>query len=439
MRREIMRPFGLREITTTTFLNADTILIASGEIDRDGNDSRFNAWWATVVIEADGTTTPQNGLGTTTKRVTAYTASNGTFAVSSAWASEGTDHVFIDLYHNFHPDDILRAYNIARSQVWPHLVLHRDHRGIITDRGTLTHPVPSNIRRIDRVYMGRGLYASDADNLLTDGGFELWDNDTTLTNWTRSGTETTVNKESQATGPRNHMILSGQFSARLYVPSNDSTLTQSLTPDVATQDVQLSVALYAYCTVANTLTAKADTVLGAFHGGTGWEWITAEATLGINVTSFDAGVKVLGGSIPATVYLDRAVAHLGPQLVREGPWTPQRGWEWMPPVAGASDGGQIRLPSRSGSRDVLRIVGRDVLSSIAIDTDTTELPSELLEPLYDKVRSILCQDRANSSPSSDSDWAQQAVMYEQRYLDGINSEMMETARPLVVPDRRGPF
>ena len=441
-RREIMRPFGSETFATTTNITTDDKIISTELLDRFNNANYFNGWFADIEVDNDdGSSTPANGLGTTIRRAEAYAIATGELTVAGAPLTDEDEAVDVTLYRYFHPDQVKTAYNRARSLVWPHLSIHRDHRGIVTDFNSLAHPVPSTIRRIDRVYMGQGLDASHPDNLLTDGAFELWDSDLALTNWTLVGAGSTVNKETQTTGPTNHMVLSGNFSARVYVPSLTTTLRETITPDVASQMVKLSMGAYVYCLTANKVNLHLDGNDGTdrYHQGTGWEWMHYEVATDINDSSFDAGFTIWSG---VTCYIDRAAVWAGAQLPPEGNFDPQQGWEWYPQTyqgttASAGTGGQIRLASRSTSRNVLRVIGRDLLSAVSLDSDTIEIDDELVEPLYDKVRQLLCEEMAKSSP--DSDWMRQAAIYEERYLQGINSDMMDTAQPHLVPSRRGSF
>lgn len=443
MRREIARPW-LVEFVTTEGINADDQILSTHLLDRFTVANRFKGWFATIVVDADGSTAPENGLGTTTRRVELFNEATGALTVAgAALENEGADQAFVDLYQHFHPDDIKRAYNRARSLVWPHLSVHRDHKGIITDFNSLTHPVPSTIRAVDEVRLMRGLNSRHPDNLLTDGGFEDWTNEVTLANWTLVGTNSTVNQEQATTGPRNNLVLSDQYSARVYVPDNNSTLLQTLAPSVATQGVRLTLAAYVYATVADVVLALVDGAAGTLHTGTGWEWISARTNSGVNDSSFDVGFSFLGATTAHTAYLDRAVCFVGPELALEGDSEIMERWSWSPQgyqgtSAQTGTGGQITLPVRSNKRDVLQVIGRDLLSSVSADTDTIEIDDEFVEPLANTVRMLLCREMAKSNPRSD--WSEQADMYESFVpFDVTGAEATRFAQPLRVPSQRGPF
>jgi len=234
------------------------------------------------------------------------------------------------------------------------------------------------------------------------------------------------------------MVLTGSYSARLYAPSADTTLLQTVTPSVATQMVEVSMAAYVYCRVADSIALQLDGNTGSYHTGTGWELLHYVATTDINDTSFTAGffVNAANGStaVPSTSYIDRVAVWAGPREPREELWTPVTQWEWMPPLAGASDGGKIHLrgyPRRGG--EILRVVGRDAVSTVSADTDTVEIDGHLLKPLYALTRAYMCEDKAmGRSPRSGIDWAQRAEEYHIEYQRAIADPMYQaTSRPKV--------
>ena len=442
-RRDIARPFGLVTADTSTQINNDQLIVSTDLQQRYTVDDYFNGqWYATIIIQTDGAD-PENGLGTTTKQVRDYAQSSGTVTVwGTALADESSDQVEFDLYNTFHPDDYKRAYNRARQAVFPRLAAHKDHKGIITDGDTLKYTVPSTIRQIDRVSLGQAVLASHGQNLLTNGGFEDWSSATALNNWTLTetgGSTSTVNKEESTTGPTNHMVLTGNYSARLYVPDRVTTLLETLTPSVGTQMAEVSMAAYVYCRVASSITLSLDgnNNTSNYHGGTGWELLQYNTTLDINDSSFTAGFYVIGTSVASTSYIDRAVVWAGPLSTPESMWDVVNGWEWIPPLDGASDGGQVFLPGRPRDHEVLRLNGRNLLSSVSVDTDTIELDGELLDPLYMKCRQFLCEEKA--AEDAESDWGRRARDFETEYEFWFRGEAYHGSRPGLVVSRRGPF
>jgi len=418
--REIQRPLGFEAFSTTTNIATNNVVISTELGNRWNQDDSFNGWF--VIIRGANN-------DEVVRRVTDYTGSSGTLTFAGAVLGGTESGATTCEVSRFHPDDVRRAYNRARQDLFPRLSAHKDHRGIVTDIDTLVYPVPTALRHIDRIYLGRGLLATHSQNLLTDGGFEDWSSDTALSNWTLSGTNSTVNKESQTTDPSNHMILTGSYSARLYVPDNNTTLLETLTPSVATQMAEVSMTAYVYCRVASsvTLSLDGDNNTSNYHKGTGWELLQYTNTLDINDTSFTAGFYVNGATTASTSYLDRAVVWVGPPSAPEADWRSVEGWEYVPPLDGASDGGQVFLGARPRDHEVLRMVGRGLLSSVSADSDTIEIDGELLVPLYEKVRSLLAWERAGGDP--DSGWAIRAREFDLAYREAINGTAVVGARP----------
>jgi hypothetical protein len=432
-RRDIARPFGLLQFDTTTNLTTNDQIISTDIANQFSADDTFNNWYVIIVTDADGSGSPANGVGTVIRRVEDYTGSSGALTVVGANLTAEDESVTCDLYRYFHPNDIKIAFNKAVADSYPHVSQARDYRDILTEVKSRVYPLRSTMRKVDRVEMGTSILSSDEENLLTDGGFEDWSNDTTLASWSLSGSNSTVNKESETTGPTNHMVLTGSYSARLYIEDTNTTLLQTVTPSVATQMVEVSMAAYVYCRVGSSVALQLDGNTGSYHTGTGWELLHYAATTGHSDASFAAGFYG-NGSVRATSYIDRVAVWAGPREPREELWTPVTQWEWMPPLAGASDGGKIHLrgyPRRGG--EILRVVGRDAVSTVSADTDTVEIDGHLLKPLYALTRAYMCEDKAmGRSPRSGIDWAQRAEEYHIEYQRAIADPMYQaTSRPKV--------
>ena len=297
--REIQRPLGFEAFSTTTNIVVGNKVVSTELANRWNQDDTFIGWF--IIIR--GTNNDE-----VVRRVTDYTGSTGQLTVAGSALNAESGSKTCELSQS-HPDDVKRAYNRARQDLFPRLAAHKDHRGIVTDAGTLVYPVPTAIRRIDRIYLGHALLAAHVDNLFTDGGFEAWDNATTLTNWTLTGASSTVNQEKATAGPRNHMVLTGSNSARLHVPSADTTLLETLTPSVAFEGVHVVMAAYVYCRTASAIRCQIAGDNGSFHGGTGWEWITQEFETSDTATNIIAGFQVNAAS---ESYLDRAIVIAGP-------------------------------------------------------------------------------------------------------------------------------
>ena len=426
-RQEIVRPFGLVTGTVSAALEADTTLLDEDLADAYSPNDFFNNNWHVLVTS--GTNVNE------ARRVTDYVGiagggvAAGTLTVSKAWADDGSTLATYELM-TLDPVHVLRAYNRARAIVWPWVGIVRDVETVVTGNRQFTYEVPSTIRRVNNIYLGERYEAQhDSENLLLNGSFEDWTDATTCDNWavasTGSGTST-IHREDQTYSPNNYAILSGDRSLRLAVPaSTTATVLQtfnSASSDytaVATQGMTASLSAYVYCNLPSRVQLSIDgTVQSASHGGTGWELMTGSQTLTHDDTSTVVGISVTSGAAVA-VFVDEMFLTLGQSGVIDKPYSPITNWEFIPPVDGASSGGTIRFKNQIPKQRRLRIVGTDMLSPVSSDSDTLEIDGDLLEPLYNKTRQLLADERAMGNPQSY--WYTMARQFETEYNRAIES------------------
>tara|TARA_R110002074_G_scaffold136013_3_gene280750 strand:+ start:506 stop:1846 length:1341 start_codon:yes stop_codon:yes gene_type:complete len=419
MRQDIVRPLGLVTGTTTTNVAANTSLIDTALTELYSSDDYFNANWYAIVTS--------NNRDGQYRRVTDYAQSSGTLTVSLAWGA-GTDgaNSTYELM-TLPPNKVMEWYNRARQEVWPHIGIVRDVETVVTGTRQFTYEIPSTIRRVNRVYLGERYEAqNDSENLLLNGSFEDWTNATSPDNWSVTGSGASMNQEEQTTSPTNYAILSGNNSVRLVVPSStavtlvqtfDSTLSRYTA--VATQGMEASLSAWVYCTLASRVSLTIDgAVQSDTHGGTGWELLTGTQTLTQTDTEAAVGLSITSGAA-AAVYVDEIFLTLGQSGPLDRPYTPITNWDVIPPAAGASTGGTLRFTGKVPSHHRLRIVGSDMLSAVTTDASTTEIDGDLLEPLYNKVRQYLCDERASGNP--ESYWFTMARQFEGAYNRAIES------------------
>ena len=419
MRQEIVRPLGLVTGTTSANLAANTSLVDEDLTDLYPTDDYFNDSWFVIV-------TSNNNAGEY-RRVTDYAQSSGTITVSKAWPSGSDSSTSTFELMTVDPPSVLRAYNRARQDVWPHIGIVRDVETIVTGQRQFTYTIPSSIRRVNRVYLGERYEAqNDSENLLLNGSFEDWTNATSPDYWSVTGSGASMNQEEQTTSPRNYAVLSGNNSARLVVPGSvlttivqtfDSTLDRYTA--VATQGMEANLSAWVYCTVASRVSLTIDgAVQSETHGGTGWELLTGSQILTQTDTEAAVGLSITSGSAMA-VFVDEIFLTLGQSEVLDRPYTPITNWDVIPPAAGGSNGGTLRFTGQIPSHRRLRVVGSDLLSSASADSDTIEIDGELLEPLYNRIRQLLCDERAMGN--QESYWFTLARQFESDYVRAIES------------------
>ena len=419
MRQDIVRPLGLVTGTTTTNVAANTSLIDTNLTELYSADDYFNTNWYAIVTS--------NNRDGQYRRVTDYAQSSGTLTVSLAWGA-GTDgaNSTYELM-TVPPNKVMEWYNRSRQEVWPHIGIVRDVETIVTGTRQFTYEIPSTIRRVNRVYLGERYEAqNDSENLLLNGSFEDWSSATSPDYWSVTGGGASMNQEEQTTSPTNYAILSGNNSLRLLVPDSTAvTLVQTFNSAsssytaVATEGMEANLSAWVYCNTASRvyLTIDGD-VDSTAHGGTGWELMTASNNLDATDTSTVVGISVSSGAaIP--VFVDEVFLTIGQSGPLDRPYSPITNWDVIPPAAGASTGGTLRFTGKVPSHHRLRIVGSDMLTAATSDASTVEIDGDLLEPLYNKIRQRLCDERA--AGNAESYWFTMARQFEAEYNRAVES------------------
>ncbi len=435
IRNDICLPLGLvTGSTTTNISNGNALVVDTGLTKRFPVDSYFDNRWFVQLIPTSGNN--QNDI----RRITGFTQSSGTIACAGAnWTDSESGSINYELTP-FDPSEVSNFYNEVREQVFPDIALVRDVETIVTGLRQHTYTLPSTIRKVDRVYLGNRRNADTSENLLLNGDFEDWTSSTSPDYWSVTGTGASVNQEADTSDPENYMVLYGDNSARLVVPSTtavtlvqtfDSTLSRYTA--VATEGQECNLSAWVYCTEASRVSLTIDgAVQSETHGGTGWELLKGSQTLTQTDTEAAVGLSITSGNALA-VFVDEIWMTLGQSELIDVPYTELRNWEHVPPVAGASNGGIIRFQETLPSKYRIRVVGRDLLSSVSSDSSTIEIDGELLHPVYDRVRMMIAQRMAANNPGSN--WAELARQYEASYTRAVEGDLVKTSSPLVAVPR----
>jgi hypothetical protein len=444
-RVEAMNPFGAVVFATTTNITTSTSVIST-QLTDDGNpDDYFNDWH--IIIRGTN-----NAL--VVRRVTDYTASSGTLVVSGAnLAAEGgaTNCELLKL----HPETVRDAYNRARQDLFPQVGIVRDLQTIVTGQLNQHYVLPTTLRRgPERVEIGqRYSVAGLAENLLTNGGFEDWASTTSPNGWAVTGSGATMHQEEETNSPNNYMVLEGANSLRLHAATGVVSYiyqqpgVQALTtlPSVGMQGVEVNASAWVYCRTADRVSvavndqngSSSGSTVGTKHTGNGWERLTASRVMSFDTTCCGILVYIDAGSPALDIFVDEAMLLAGPL---EGPsqgWEPIHNWDWVPPVAGASDGGILYLRTKLPKQRRLRIVGRDMLSSVTSDTDTFEIDGELLTTLYDGMRQLLAEGQMHlGTMDEQNSWTARAVYYSRQVSAHVNRgrALPFAPRPIKIPD-----
>ena len=435
MRQDILRPLGLITGSTTTNISNGNVNVLDTKLTkRFPVDDYFNNRWYVHL-----TTTSGDNAGDI-RRVTDYVQSSGTITGGGAnWAANESGEINFEL-STFHPDDVKEAYNEARELVFPDISMVRDIETIVTGLNQYTYTLPSTIRRVDRVYRGNRRNADSGDNLLLNGDFEDWTSATSPDYWSVTGAGASMNQEAQTSNPENYAVLHGDNSLRLVVPGStavtlvqtyDSTLDRYTA--VATQGMEANVSAWVYATVASRVSLTIDgAVQSDTHGGTGWELLKGSQILTQTDTEAAVGLSITSGSAMA-VFVDEVWMTLGQSEMIDVPYSELRNWDHVPPAAGASNGGVIRFQETLPDKYRIRIVGRDLLTAASTDAGTVEIDGELLHPVYDKTRQLLCLRMAAGNP--DSNWTEMARQFEASYVRAVEGDLVKIKTPPVAVPR----
>ena len=440
MRQDILRPMGLvTGSTTTNISDSNRLVLDTSLTSRFPVDDYFKNQWYVQLIPTSGDN--QNAI----RRVIGFTNSSGTLTCSGAtgnnWRVSESGSINYELTP-FDPTEVTNLFNEALEIVYPNISMIRDIETIVTGNNQHTYTLPNTIRKVDRVYLGNRREANSGDNLLLNGDFEDWDSDTltpgSQNNWTLAGSGATFNKEAETSNPENYMVLSGNNSGRLKVASATTTLLQTFTPasssytSVATEGQEVNLSAWVYCNTESKVKLYiTDTVVGSFHGGTGWELMKASATLAHDATTAVVGLSVAASNVAA--YIDEMWLTIGQSEMTDVPYNEIRNWSQVPPVAGADNGGLLYFQETLPSKYRLRIVGRDVLTPVSAEASTIEIDGDLLHPLYNKTRQLIALRLASSNPNSQ--WTESARQYEEAYLMAIEGNLVGVKAPLVAVPR----
>ena len=437
-RVDILRPLGVVEAATTTNITTNTSVISTALADDYVVDDTFIGWYCMILNDADGSSSSNNG---TVRRVTDYTASSGTLTVAGANLSAEDESVNVILCR-FNPDHVKSWFNRTRQNVFPQLAIIRDHQPIVTGQVQRRFLLPSTLR--DKPLTGSigewPAAASVSENLFTNGDFETWSSTTSPGTWSNTS-HTSITQEQETTGPSNYGVFRDSNSAKcLGAASTECTLLQTVTPDQAVEGMEVNVSAAVYCNTASRVSMRIASTDGTAHGGTGWELITVAATLGATASNASAGFVASSGT-QIVYFADEAMFVIGQSEPVVPYWEPILNWNWIPNVGGASNNGYIEVPYDLPSHHVLRIVSRDMISSVSADTDTLELDGELLEPMYDMVRAELCQEAASVGIYDEKErafWFGQAAFYRNRGADYIQRRKVSLPNPRIkIPDWSG--
>lgn len=366
-------------VNTTDNIAADNDVVSTS-LDEYADDT-FNDWY--VLIK--GTT--NDGVK---RRIEDFTGSTGTILVHGAALVAETAAVAIEI-HRIDPDDKKRALNEARLELYPSLY-HEQSDWFVTSHPSQTeYAIPSTINDVQQVFLGDWPSLSTTGQLLTDGGFEAWDDSTTLTNWT--ATNITLAQETDT-----NFVLEGTYAARCTVTASSvGTLYETITGHAGYAGQRVSLAMRIYCETASRVTANVydgtTTTKSSTHRGTGWEWLTVSYNMPASPSEMSFGLGISSGTA-ITCYPGLAIAWVGRKAISISR-RPLHHWKQF--------GSTLYFEYIPPEDRPIELKGLAYLSSVSADTDEMEVDAREAELLYAQAAVYLYRQLKNKAVAKSKD------------------------------------
>lgn len=375
--------------TTTTDIGASTVVVSTelrdyGFEDYSGGGSGDRAlqnWWTQIL----GTTNAN-----VVRRIRLYDASASQVTVTGTDLVAETGPIDFEI-HKFSPTRIRSALNSARTRVRDVLYVPLS-RSLVTAQGITRYEVPTALfESPTAIYLEKGMQSDYANNILTDGAFEVWTNSTTLTNW--SGTTLDVTQEEETTSPKNYAVFRDANAARCTSQTGSvGTLLQTISSPGTYSGQRVSLSIWVYCltpsVVSTQLTINGAINLGTnadagLHRGSGWELLTHYEDMPVTVTSLTIGVSVVSTATDNTeFYVDEAIATVGPVQEPDRGGQLLRNWKYLPLMEDTTDRHFVEFPYEFPDNYRLRFEGKGMLGSVSAETDTMEIADPQTQLLY---------------------------------------------------------
>ncbi len=422
-RRELARRLGYGEMvgadgttwTTTTNLTTDTLVICTtlrnygfdDLVAAASGDDIFQNWW-TIIL---GTGNP-----TTVKRIKSYDAGTGTLTLAGAVLATETGAVTFEI-HKYSPTLLREVLNTAARNAFPLLYVPVT-RTLVTGAKQLRYDVPAAIiGPPDAIYLDRPLAAGTSgfqNNILTDGGFEIWTTSTALTNWTATTLDSI--QETAVSAPLNYAVFRDTYSARCQSQTGaKGTLLQTIASPGTHSGQRITLSIWVYCLTASVVSTSISinssetlgtTTNGGMHTGSGWELLTMSVDSKVTITTLTVGVSVVSTATDNTeFYVDEAICVVGPSQEPEAHGVQLFNWEYTPEVRGGSTLVQeVVFPYPLPPLYRLRFEGKGYLSTLSAETDVIEVGPPQTDLLYTYAIEELQKRLMLTSADQDSDY-----------------------------------
>jgi len=430
--------------STTTDVAASALVISTELRDAGfddfgeagSGDARFENNWVWLL----GTNNSQ-----VQRMVKSYDASAGELTVTGTNLSAESGSTDFEI-HRYPPAFLNDALNVARIKAYP--ALHVPvRRTVFTAQGQRAYEVPSAIRsKPSAIYLRRPMSVDFTNNILSNPGFEDWTSGS-ADSWTEASGITEA-EETVTTDPTNYAVLLGDSSARL--TNGDTGTARTYDQTISSPDThsgqRVAMYIWVYClassSVATAITINSTTHVGSLneggeHRGTGWELLTHYEDATTTVSTLKIGIEFLAAAATSLeIYVDQALAVVGPVQEPERHSQIIRQWEYRPLMEGTTTRHRVVFPYEFEDNYLLEFEGTDYLSSVSAESDTFEIGNPEAELLYKLAAREVFQRYANVTSEGDANFEARRLQMINREIEGemLTHAMWSPKSKMLVPD-----
>lgn len=366
-------------------------------------DEIFQLWWAYFLDAAQASTA---------RRIKNYDASAGQLTVTGTNLSSQASGATFEI-HKYSPFLLRECLNTAARKAFPFLAVPV-RRYLFTAANQVRYELHADITgKPLSIWLENGYGYQHPNTILTDGGFEVWTDASTLKNWTATTLDLT--REQATTTPKNYAVFRDSYSARCTSQTtSQGTLMQTISSPGTHSGQNINLSVWVYCLTAGQVSARivlngAET-LGTYateglHRGTGWELLTLRVQSLITITTLTVGVSIVSTATDNTeFYVDDAICVVGPVQEPETYEQELLNWEFQPVMMGATQRNEVVFPYEFGDNRRLRFEGLGYLSTLSADADTIEIGPPETDLLYAYAAEELYERIWRHSSSQDRDY-----------------------------------
>ena len=381
--------------STTTNIAANNSVIDSKLNNIFDNDDELNdLYW----LYLSTTNNPS-----VERTISDYAQSTGTMTIrGAALTAESTSQT--GELHKFRPADIKDALNQAIVREYESIYKEVEDTTLSTAANQKAYTIPSSIRDLDAVYLEKPLGYQFEENILKDyGGFEAWTL-STRPDGTDAATGMTLTQVTEDDG----LPVKSESGVKAVVTATTlaSHYFTAVTTPADFDSQKTSFQMWVYCTDASRvrvgITDNSSTSYSSYHGGNGWELLSATHTTVVSPTSLKAGIVCTSGDA-ITIYYDEA-AWTRDFRATEDAWEMLRNWRVY--------NGTLYFHYCLPERYALRLAGRYPLTELTTDTSEVEIdPPQTDILIYSAIVLLYQQYKARKSGNISSDYDKDISYY----------------------------